>query len=145
MWNVTLSSQCGSRNLILHSHVVVNWQLSNQGIRWPVSLDRIAGSGVTHRGYAFFEVLPWQVTNFQLIAGSTPSRLLCNSYKFKFVWRKLYFSTWASPLALAKFIYYMVSYTHRMSFPAVILFVTYQEVEIPHSGSLLGQLSTWKL
>ena len=25
---------------------MINWQLSKQGIRWPVSLDRIAGSGV---------------------------------------------------------------------------------------------------
>ena len=30
----------------LHINVVVNWQLSNQGIRWPVSPDRIVGSGV---------------------------------------------------------------------------------------------------
>ena len=33
-------------NLILHIHVVVNWQLSNQGVRWPVSHNYIAGSGV---------------------------------------------------------------------------------------------------
>ena len=26
----------------------------------------------THQGYVFFEVLRWQVTSFQLIAGSTP-------------------------------------------------------------------------
>ena len=30
----------------LHINVVINWQLSKQGIRWPVSPDRIAGSGV---------------------------------------------------------------------------------------------------
>ena len=45
-------------NLILHIHVVINWQLSIQGIRWPVSNDRIAD----HRGYVFFEVSRWQVT-----------------------------------------------------------------------------------
>ena len=33
-------------NLILHIHVVVNWQLSNQGVRWLVSHNYIAGSGV---------------------------------------------------------------------------------------------------
>ena len=31
---------------ILDINVVINWQLSRQGIRWPVSLDRVAGSGV---------------------------------------------------------------------------------------------------
>ena len=31
---------------ILDINVVINWQLSKQGIRWPVSLERIAGSGV---------------------------------------------------------------------------------------------------
>ena len=30
----------------LHINVVINWQLSKQGIRWPVSPDPIAGSGV---------------------------------------------------------------------------------------------------
>ena len=32
-------------NLILEIHFMVNWQLSNQGIRWPVPHDHIAGSG----------------------------------------------------------------------------------------------------
>ena len=31
---------------ILDINVLINWQLSKQGTRWPVSLDRIAGSGV---------------------------------------------------------------------------------------------------
>ena len=30
----------------LHINVVINWQLWKQGIRWPLSPDRIAGSGV---------------------------------------------------------------------------------------------------
>ena len=30
----------------MHINVVINWPLSKQGIRWPVSPDRIAGSGV---------------------------------------------------------------------------------------------------
>ena len=30
----------------LKFHIMVNWQLSKQGIRWPVSHDYIAGSGV---------------------------------------------------------------------------------------------------
>ena len=30
----------------LHINAVITWQLSKQGIRWPVSPDRIVGSGV---------------------------------------------------------------------------------------------------
>ena len=42
-----LSSYFGSpRESWLHINVVINWQLSKQGIRWPVSPDRIAGSGI---------------------------------------------------------------------------------------------------
>ena len=33
----------GACNLILHIHIVVNWQLSKQSIHWPVSHDRTAG------------------------------------------------------------------------------------------------------
>ena len=43
----------GARNLILHIHVVVNWQLSKKSIRWPISLDRIVEVS-THRGCVFF-------------------------------------------------------------------------------------------
>ena len=38
--------------------VVINWQLSKQGIRWPVSLKRIAGSSVDHRSQVFFWSYP---------------------------------------------------------------------------------------
>ena len=47
MFTLTLSSYFGSPGESwLHINVVINWQLSKQGIRWPVSPDRIAGSGV---------------------------------------------------------------------------------------------------
>ena len=47
MFTLTLSSYFGSpRESWLHINVVINWQLSKQGIRWPLSPDRIAGSGV---------------------------------------------------------------------------------------------------
>ena len=32
--------------LIFNINVEINWQLSKQGIRWPVSPDRMAGSGI---------------------------------------------------------------------------------------------------
>ena len=36
----------GACNLILYIHVLINWQLSKQCFCWPVSPDRIAGSGI---------------------------------------------------------------------------------------------------
>ena len=36
----------GAQESWLHITVVINWQLSKQGIRWPLSPDRIACSGV---------------------------------------------------------------------------------------------------
>ena len=46
MFTLTLSSYFGSPGESwLQINVVINWQLSKQGIRWPLSPDRIAGSG----------------------------------------------------------------------------------------------------
>ena len=39
---------------ILHINVVINWQLSKQDIRWPVSPDSIAGSGVDPSSSSIF-------------------------------------------------------------------------------------------
>ena len=64
-------------NLILHIHVVINWQLSKQGIWWPVSPDHTEGSGIDHWGGVFFEVLRWQVTSFQMIPLSSSIFLKC--------------------------------------------------------------------
>ena len=50
---------------------MINWQLSKQGIRWLVSLERIAGTGVHPSRPVFFKVIRWQVTSFQAIAGSS--------------------------------------------------------------------------
>ena len=51
---------------------MINWQLSKQGIRWSVSPDRIAGCPHTWSTYQYlFEVIQWQVTSFQTIAGSS--------------------------------------------------------------------------
>ena len=50
--------------------------MSKQGIRWPVSPDRIAGSGVDPSKSSTFEVIRWQVTSSQMIAGSS----------LKFIW-----------------------------------------------------------
>ena len=45
---------------------MINWQLSKQGIRWPVSPDRTAGSSVDpSRSSTFFAVIRWQITSFK--------------------------------------------------------------------------------
>ena len=47
MFTLTPSSYFGNPGgSWLHINVVINWQLLKQGIRRPVSLDRVAGSGV---------------------------------------------------------------------------------------------------
>ena len=43
---------------ILHINVVINWQLSKQGIRWPVSPDSISGSGVDPSSSSIFWSYP---------------------------------------------------------------------------------------
>lgn len=37
------------------AHTCCYWQLSKQGILWPVSHDHIEGSGINHPGYFFFK------------------------------------------------------------------------------------------
>ena len=58
----------------------------------------------THRGYVILKFSADKLLVFhwlQAYSGSTPSKFLCNGYKFN-VWSKL----WTSPIALAKFVYY---------------------------------------
>ena len=61
----TLSSYFGSPGETwLHINAVVNWQLSKQGIRWPVSPDRIAGSGVNPSRSSIFWSYPLIMYSF---------------------------------------------------------------------------------
>ena len=50
--------------LIFHINVEINWQLSKQGIRWPVSPDRIAGSGVDPSRSSIFWSYPLTIYSF---------------------------------------------------------------------------------
>ena len=53
-------------SLILDMHIMCNWQLSYQEIRWPVSRDQIAGSGLELIEVAcFFEVYRWPNAGFR--------------------------------------------------------------------------------
>ena len=65
MFTLTLSSYFGSPGESwLHINVVVNWQLSRQGIRWPISPDRIAGSGVDPSRSSIFWSYPLTIYSF---------------------------------------------------------------------------------
>ena len=44
---------------------MINWQLSKQGYRWPVSADRTAGSSVDPSRSSIFEVIGWHITSFK--------------------------------------------------------------------------------
>ena len=47
-------------SLLLKFHIMFNWQLSEQGIRWPVFHDHIAGTGVQPINVTYvFEVDRW--------------------------------------------------------------------------------------
>ena len=62
---------------------MINWQLSKQGIRWPVSPDRIAGSGVDPSRSSIFWSYP--LTRYWF---SNDRRLKFNFF-FKFIWNML--------------------------------------------------------
>ena len=49
---------------------MINWQLWKQGIRWPVSHDRAAGSSVNPLGSSIFWSFLLTNYQFQMIAGS---------------------------------------------------------------------------
>ena len=65
MFTLTLFSYFGSPGESwLHINVVVNWQLSKQSIRWPVSPDRIADSGVDQSRSSIFWSYPLTIYSF---------------------------------------------------------------------------------
>ena len=59
-------------NLLWEIHFMVNWRLSKQGIRWPVSYGRISSSSVElAKVICFLELTTDQVMDFYWIAGSS--------------------------------------------------------------------------
>ena len=64
-------------SLIFDIHVIVNWHLPEQGIRWPVSRDHIVGSGLELiEAMCFVKLSTDQVFIFDWIAGSYQVNLL---------------------------------------------------------------------
>ena len=70
---------------------MINWQLSKEGIRWPVSHGHIAGSGVDPLRSSIFKVIRWQV----LIAGS--SFFFFSKIHMKYV---VFMSLWPSTIKI---------------------------------------------
>ena len=65
MFTLTLSSYFESPGESwLHINVVINWQLSKQGIRWPVLPDRIVGSGADPSRSSIFWSYPLAIYSF---------------------------------------------------------------------------------
>ena len=65
VFTLTLSSYFGSPGESwLHVNFVINWQLSKQGIHWPVSPDRIADSGVDPSRSSIFWSYPLTIYSF---------------------------------------------------------------------------------
>ena len=65
VFTLTLSSYFGSPGESwLHINVVINWQLSKQGIHWPVSPDRITISGVDPSRSSMFWSYPLKIYSF---------------------------------------------------------------------------------
>ena len=68
---------------ILDINVLINWQLSKQGTRWPVSLDRIAGPGVDPSRLSIFLKLS---ADKLLVFKWWQAQVQCF---FKFIWNML--------------------------------------------------------
>ena len=71
-------------NLILHLHVVINWQLSIKGTHWPVSHDCVTGSGVPP---LFFNL---STDKLQVVFSysQAPSGFLWDGYKLSVYYNK---------------------------------------------------------
>ena len=85
---------------------MINWQLSKLDICWPVSPDRIAGLGVDPLRSSIFLKLSirWQVTCFQMIAGSSLIFLIHMKYVVFYMCRriKILISNWPRKLKFSQ-------------------------------------------
>ena len=64
-----LTETCTRPSLTLDTHVMVQWDLSKQGIHWPVSCDHIVGSSLEFIEVTcfFFKVDRWPSAGFWLV------------------------------------------------------------------------------
>ena len=112
MFNLTLSSWSGwhrKTNIahILHINVVINWQLSEQGIRWPVSPDLIAGSCVgPSRSSIFLKLSADKLLVFKWSQAQVYFFLIHMKYVVFYMCRtiKILISNWPRKLKFSQFL-----------------------------------------
>ena len=87
--------------------VVINWQLSKQGIRWQVSPDRIAGSGVDpSRSSIFFKLSADKLLVFEWLQAQVSFFLIHMKYVVFYMCRtiKILISNWPRKLKFSQFL-----------------------------------------
>ena len=85
---------------------MINWQLSKQGPADQYHLTVSRAQVSTHRGRVFFEVICWQVTSFQMIAGSSLIFSIHMKYVVFYMCRtiKILISNWPRKLRFRQFL-----------------------------------------
>ena len=81
----SLGLPCTSLTLVIH--VMINWHLSKQGIRWPVSRDHIAGSSLQLIAVTcFFEVNATPVLKVNRIVTFSPIQIFFCCFVLSMWW-----------------------------------------------------------
>ena len=85
---------------------MINWQLSKQGPADQYHLTVSRAQVWTHRGRVFFEVIRWQVTSFQMVAGSSLIFSIHMKYVVFYMCRtiKILISNWPRKLRFSQFL-----------------------------------------
>ena len=90
-----------------NDNVVIKWRLSKQGIRWPVSLDRIAGSGVDpSRSSIFLELSTEELLVFKWSQAQVSFFQIHMKYVVFYMCRKIkiLISNWPRKLKFSQFL-----------------------------------------
>ena len=86
---------------------MINWQLSKQGIRWPVSPDRIAGSGVDlSRSSIFLKLSADKLLFFKWLQAQVQFFLIHMKYVVFYMYRtiRILISNWPRKLKFSQFL-----------------------------------------
>ena len=155
MVNFTLSSSFGSiGKLILHTYwihilhinVEINWQLSKQGICWPVSPDLVAGSGVGPSRSSIFEVIRWLLLVFKWSQAQV--------YFFKFILClcatpiKILISNWSRTWKFSKLGYYRQGRQLLLTFLTMVTLWLVKIWQVSSCGKFMQHLEScllWQL
>ena len=151
----TMSCSLGFQriSLILDIYVMVNWHLSKQGIRWPATLDYIAGSGwELIELLCFLKLTADQVLIFDWIVGSCLVNFVVIRGLFlestgNFSARKVIAKSWAL-LVQSCFIHILLIWTEvhfiQVSGPHTSLFLDTDELKMAlQARKVSGPFENW--